>query len=144
MILRRGYHFGDLWDEMSKLNREFNHLTRHTHRTRRAGVYPPVNVYDDGEAFVVRAEIPGIDPKTLEVQATYNSLTLKGERKPSEQDEAVSFHRREREYGSFSRSLNLEQPVNSDKVQASYKLGVLEVILPKADEAKPRKIGVAV
>ncbi len=144
MILRRGYHFGDLWDEMSKLNRELHHSTRQTHRTRRAGVYPHVNVYDDGEAFVVRAEIPGVDPKTLEVQATYNSLTLKGERKRSEQDEAASFHRREREYGSFSRSLNLEQPVNSDKVQASYKLGVLEIVLPKADEAKPRKIGIAV
>ncbi len=144
MILRRGYHFGDIWDEMSKLNREMSRLSNRTDRSRRAGVYPPVNVYDDGEAFVVRAEIPGIDPETVEVQATYNSLSLKGERKRPEQEKEASFHRRERGYGSFSRSLNLEQPVNPDKVQANYRLGVLEIILPKADEAKPRKIGVAV
>ncbi|MCP4602973.1 MAG: Hsp20/alpha crystallin family protein [Proteobacteria bacterium] len=143
MLIRRGYRFGDMWDEMSRLNREMNRVFSGTAHGTRAGVYPPLNVYDDGESFVVRAEIPGIDPNDIEVHATANALTLKGERKREESDDKSSFHRREREHGGFSRSLNLAQPINPDKIQANYKLGVLEVILPKTDEAKPRKIGIS-
>ncbi len=142
MIMRRGYHFGDVFDEMSRLNREMNRLFGRSHDGGRAGVYPPLNVYDDGESFVVRAEIPGIATESIEIQATGDALTIKGERQREKPDEKASFHRREREHGVFSRSLNLTQPINPDKVQASYKLGVLEVVLPKAEEARPRKIGV--
>ena len=140
MLLRRGHHLSDLWDEMFRLNRDMGRLFRPVGESSRAGVFPPLNVYDDGESIVVRAEIPGISPEDLEVQATANSLTLKGERKREESAEHSSYHRREREHGVFSRSLNLSQPVNPDKIQASYKLGVLEVVLPKADEARPRKV----
>lgn len=143
MLMRRGYHFEDLWDEMSRMSRDMNRLFGGAYRGTRAGVYPPLNVYDDGESFVVRAEIPGIDPSEIEVHATGNSVTIKGERRREEADEKASFHRRERGHGVFSRTLELSQPVNPDKVNATYKLGVLEVVLPKADEAKPRKIGVA-
>ncbi len=143
MIFRRGYQFGDLWDEMSRLNREMSRISRGSHRGSRAGVFPPLNVYDDGESFVVRAEVPGIDADKLEVHATADALTLKGERKCEENDEKASFHRRERENGVFSRSLNLAQPIDPDKIRASYKLGVLEVVLPKAEEAKPRKVRVS-
>lgn len=142
MIMRRGYHFGDLWNEMSRLNRDMSMFFNEVPRRTGSGVYPHLNVYDDGESFIVRAEIPGIDPKDLDLKATADALTIKGERKPLQDNENASFHRREREHGVFSRSLSLAQPVNPDKIQASYKLGILEVILPKAEEARPRKIGV--
>ncbi|MDJ0763632.1 MAG: Hsp20/alpha crystallin family protein [Myxococcota bacterium] len=108
--------------------------------TQRTGVFPPLNIYDDGESLVVKAEVPGIDPADLEINATVNALTIKGERKRPTADDKASFHRRERSYGTFSRSVNLPQEINSGKVQASYKHGVLEIMLPKAEESKPHKI----
>jgi len=108
----------------------------------KSGLFPPLNLYDDGESLVVRAEVPGIDAKDLEINATSNSLTVKGERRRSEADQQASFHRRERSHGTFSRTLNLPQEIDPDKVQASYKLGVLEILLPKAEAIKPRKIAI--
>ena len=139
-MTRWGYSAPDLWSEMSRLSREMDQMFGGATGVSRAGVFPPLNVYDDGESLVVQAEIPGMDPKHLEVDATVNALTIKGERKRPELDEKASFHRRERSYGTFSRSISLPQAINTKKVQASYKLGVLEVILPKAEEAKPRKV----
>ena len=142
MFIRRGYHYADAWDQMSRLNREMNRLFHGASHRQRSGVYPHLNVYDDGESFVVRAELPGIDPADLELSATADALTIKGERKPQTPDQDVSFHRQERSFGVFSRTLNLGQPVNPDKILASYKLGLLEVVLPKSEETKPRKIGI--
>ncbi len=143
MMMRRGYNFGSLWDEMARMNKEMNRFFGHTESVSRTGVFPPVNVYDDGESFVVTAEIPGIDPEALEIEATQDSLTIKGERNPKVGEEGESFHRKEREYGTFSRSLNLRQPVDPDKIRAEYNQGVLEVRLPKAAEAIPRKVPVS-
>jgi HSP20 family protein len=125
---------------MSRLSREMDRLLSGTQSVSRSGVFPTLNLYDDGESVIVRAEVPGIDPKDLEINATVNSLTIKGERKRTEAEGKASFHRRERGHGTFSRSINLPQEVDPNKVQASYKLGVLEVMLPKAEETKPRKI----
>jgi len=111
-----------------------------TRAASRAGVFPALNLYDDGESFVVRAEVPGIDPKQLEINATVNALTVKGERPQPEANAKASFHRRERGHGTFSRAINLPQEVNPEKVAARYQLGVLEIVLPKAEEVKPRKI----
>ncbi len=143
MLIRRGYHVRNLWDEMARLNREMSRHFSGVQSGSSPGIYPPLNVYDDGESLVVRAEIPGIDPNDLEVSATGDSLTVKGERKREKGDEGTSYHRREREHGVFSRTLSLAQPINPDKIQASYKLGILQVVLPKADEAKPRTIEIA-
>ncbi len=140
MLARWGYGAPSLWSEMSRLSKEMDRIFSGTNAVSRAGVFPPLNVYDDGESLIARAEIPGIDPKTLELNATVNALTVKGERKKPEADEKASFHRRERGHGTFSRSISLPQEIDPNKVQASYKLGVLEVLLPKAEAAKPRKI----
>jgi HSP20 family protein len=125
---------------MARLNREMSRLFGETRASSGAGVFPPLNLYDDGESLIVRAEIPGIDPKDIDVQATVNSLTIKGERKRSETDEKASFHRRERGHGTFSRTISLPEEIDPDKVAASYSLGVLQLLLPKAEETKPRKI----
>jgi HSP20 family protein len=84
-------------------------------------------------------EAPGVEPSSLEVSATGRALTIKGERRPREDNEA-SYHRRERDYGLFNRTLSLPQPVDADRIQASYKEGILEVVLPKAAEARPRRV----
>ena len=105
--------------------------------------YPLINVYDNGEAYRLRAEIPGLDPESLEVTATGDTVMFKGTR-PPEDLEKVSFHRQERDHGSFSRSLRLPDRINNGKVQAHYKNGVLEIMVPRAAEAKPRKIDVKV
>lgn len=142
MLTRWGYRAPSVWNEMSRLSREMDRLFGEARSTSGSGVFPPLNLYDDGESLVVRAEVPGIDPSDLELSATMNSLTIKGERKRPDFDDKASVHRRERSHGTFSRSVNLPQEIEPDKVQASYKLGVLEVMLPKAEEAKPRKIAI--
>ncbi len=110
--------------------------------TPRADVYPAINVYKDDEGFIVRAEIPGTDPKAVDLEVTGDTLTLRGERRPPEVPDGASFHRREREFGRFRRSLTLPEQVDSSKVTASFHSGVLEVRLPHAEQAKRRRIAV--
>lgn len=140
MLTRWGFRSPSVWSEMSRLSREMDRLFDEGKAPSRPGVFPPLNVYDDGESLVVRAEIPGVSRDDLEINANVNTLTIKGVRQRPEADTQASFHRRERGFGTFSRSISLEQEINPNKVQASYKLGVLEVVLPKAEETLPRKI----
>lgn len=107
---------------------------------QRTGVYPLMNVYDDGESFVVRAEVPGMDPKELDISVTGDTLTLHGERGASKLPEGASYHRRELSYGSFRRAMTLPEQVDSSKVAAHYRDGILEILLPRAEQAKQRKV----
>ena len=106
----------------------------------RPGVYPPINVYDDGESFIVRAEVPGVDPKAVDVTATGDTLTIRGERTAVELPEGASYHRRELNTGHFRRALTLPEQVDNTKVIASYQNGILEIRLPRAEQAKQRKV----
>jgi HSP20 family protein len=107
-----------------------------------AVAYPAVNVWEEGDHVFVEAELPGMDPKDLEIHVTGgNQLTLKGERKPNVPEKGV-VHRQERGFGSFVRVLTLPFPVNADKVDARFENGVLLVKLAKHEAAKPRKIAV--
>lgn len=142
MLARWGYRRPDAWDELLRLSRELDRRGGRRATTARTGVFPPFNMYDDGESLVVRAEIPGADPADLEIRATNNALTIKGERKVPPRNEKESSHRRERGFGTFNRTFTLPYEIDSNKVMASYKLGVLEVILPKAEALKPRKVEV--
>jgi HSP20 family protein len=108
----------------------------------RAQVYPALNIYNDGESFILRAEVPGVDPKSLDIEVTGDTLTLRGERKLPELPEGASYHRRERDFGQFRRSFTLPEKVNSSKVVAKCEDGILEVRLPHAEEAQARKIAV--
>jgi HSP20 family protein len=108
-----------------------------------AGVFPPVNIYDDGERFLVRAELPGIDKDALEVTARGNQLSIRGERVLEPADADAAYHRREREGGSFRRVVTLPQRVESAKVSAAYRDGVLEVVLPRTPDAQPRRVQIS-
>lgn len=106
------------------------------------GVFPPVNVFADGEALVVRAEVPGVDPSDLHVQIERGTLTISGERKPPQEAEKGSYHRRERAYGRFSRALRVPDDLDPDRATAVLNHGILTVRIPKREEAKPRTIQV--
>jgi HSP20 family protein len=107
-----------------------------------AGVFPPLNLTHDDENFYVRAEIPGINPAELSISAIRNRLALSGKREIPREHERVSYHRKEREEGSFSRTLTLPMDVDAERVDARYADGILTVTLPKAEAAKPRQIAV--
>jgi HSP20 family protein len=107
-----------------------------------SGWTPPVDVYQDKDQFTVVAELPGLKKEEIEISLNGDTLTISGERKPQEKEGGPGF-RRERFFGKFQRSLTLPSLIDGEKVKATYKDGVLEVVLPKAEEAKPKQIEVS-
>jgi HSP20 family protein len=103
---------------------------------------PAVDIFDTPDAIVLKAELPGIDPADIDIEVDDNVLTLNGERRFEERVEEGRYYRVERAYGRFQRSVTLPQNVKADQISANVDHGVLEVRVPKADEAKPRKIAV--
>jgi HSP20 family protein len=101
---------------------------------------PPVDIFETENSIVLKAELPGIDPKDVEVRIEDNTLYLKGERKFEKETKDENYHRVERSYGSFARSFSLPNSIDADKVAAEYKDGVLNLTLPKREEAKPKTI----
>ena len=106
--------------------------------------FPPVRISVTDDALVVTAEIPGVVLGDLDLSITGDTLVIKGERRPDETVAESGYHRRERLMGHFARSVTLPERVNVDEVAASYTDGVLRITMPKAPEAKTRKIGVSV
>lgn len=104
-------------------------------------VYPPINAFTDAEGMLVRAEVPGIPPDQLSVQVEAGQLTIAGER-PAPNYAKASVHRRERQFGRFSRTLQLPPDVDPEQVSATCRNGVLTVRLGRHAAAKPRQISV--
>jgi HSP20 family protein len=105
---------------------------------------PVVDVYEEKDEVVVKAELPGLDKKDIEVNISDSELTLKGQKKKEEEIEKENYYRRERSYGAFLRSVELPTDVQADKVKASFKNGILEVRVPKTEEAKTKTIKVQI
>lgn len=103
-----------------------------------ARVFPAVNVWEDGDHLFAEAEVPGLSMNDLEIFVVGSELTIKGRRGAAAEN--VPFHRRERGVGEFARAITLPLPVNAEKVEAKLADGILTITLPKAEEAKPRKI----
>jgi HSP20 family protein len=106
------------------------------------GTYPPVNIFDDRDGVVVIAELPGMDPGSIKVSGQGTTLTLSGSRIPDERGNSGAYHRRERRFGEFSRSIQLGQGLDLSKAEARYEAGILALRVPKAEETKPRQISV--
>jgi len=140
-----GWH-RDPFSEMDRLRREMDRIysafTEGRGIAPAAGVFPALNMSEDDHNLYVRAELPGVDPENIEITTKENNLILKGERKIAPEGEKVSYHRKERDSGKFRRIVSLPTRVDSDKVTAICKNGVLTVTLPKAEEAKLRQISV--
>jgi HSP20 family protein len=107
-----------------------------------SGVFPPMNVAQDGDSYYVRAEVPGIKASELSISAVKNRLTIAGKREIPNEHERVSYHRKERPEGSFNRTLTLPTEIDVERIDARYSDGVLTLELPKAEAVKPRLISV--
>jgi HSP20 family protein len=103
---------------------------------------PAVDVYQDKDQFTVVTEVPGLEKEEIEISLHGDTLTISGERKSQQKENDQGF-RTERFFGKFQRSLTLPSVVNAEKVKASYKDGLLQVVLPKVEEAKPKQIEVS-
>ena len=105
---------------------------------------PPVDIFENGDNLVLKAELPGVNPDEVEIRVEDNTLYLKGERKFEKEVKEQNYHRVERTYGTFTRSFSLPNSVDADKVTANYKDGVLTLTMPKKEEAKPKTIKINV
>jgi HSP20 family protein len=103
-----------------------------------------VDLFEDKNDIVIKAELPGMEKENVEVKLTDHMLTIQGEKKKEEEVKEENYYRSERSYGSFVRTLELPADVHADKVKASFKNGILEVRLPKTEEAKTKEIKVKV
>jgi HSP20 family protein len=139
------------WLEFERLRREMDRIINGRldapSRFSRTNVFPALNISEDKDNLYVRAELPGIKAAQIELAVEGETLTIKGERKPYSPDSPAnkfSYHRRELEYGNFSRAVTLPTKIVPDKVNAKAENGILTIILPKAEEVKPRQITVKV
>ena len=141
-----------LWPDYSSAFEDFEKARRQMDRLVSAvtgagvsplgsGVFPPVLVKEDGDKVSIEAEVPGIDPNNINISVHGRTLTLSGERRPEPSDGA-NYHRRERKWGAFSKAITLPDEVNAEAVEAECKNGVLRIVLPKAEQAKPKKIAI--
>jgi HSP20 family protein len=104
---------------------------------------PPVDIQETAEGYRLQAELPGLTREDIDITLENNVLRLSGERKYERDVKKESFHRVERTYGTFSRAFALPQQVNGEGVQAAFENGVLTITVPKAEQAKPRKIAIS-
>jgi HSP20 family protein len=105
---------------------------------------PAVDIFETNEAIVLKAELPGITAQDISVEVKDNTLTLKGEKKFEKEVKEENYHRVERSYGSFQRAFTLPGTILQEKVKAKFKDGILEITLPKVEEAKPKQVKVEI
>jgi HSP20 family protein len=137
-------HLSTLRDEIDRLfESPLSALTSDSQQFL-SGWLPTIDLFEDKEQLVLKAEIPGMKKEDISISLHGEVLTLSGERKEEETVDKAETYRSERFLGKFQRTLTLPVAVNPDKVQASYKDGILTVTLPKAEEAKPKQIEVKI
>lgn len=105
---------------------------------------PRVEIEEQEDAFVLSAELAGLKKEDIQLTVEENRVTIKGERKSESKKEKKGYHYSEHQYGSFARTLEFPSEIQADKVKANYKDGVLSVVLPKSERAKPKKISIDV
>lgn len=140
------WRFGRIADpvtEMQRLQREMNRLFSGATELY-AHDFPAVNVWRGEDGAIVTAEVPGIESEKLDISVVGDSLTLSGSREIDPLKQGESYHRQERTYGRFARTLQLPFQVDAAKVTAKYEKGVLQITLPRLEAEKPRKIAIKV
>lgn len=131
------------WREMDRLRREMNRIFANWPQRRGWGVtpsYPAVNIWTKEDSAIVTAELPGVDPEDMDISVEGDSLTLRCTRQPEAVEEGTTYHRRERRCSSSARTLRLPFQVETNKVEAAFKNGVLSITLPRAEVDKPKTI----
>lgn len=142
MVIARWDPFKELEELQERVNRVFQDKMGRS-ETRERTWSPLVDVCEDESSITLRAELPGMTREAIEIEVTHDSLTIKGERTIDE-EQKKNYVRVERLYGPFARTFAINTPVKTGNVKANYKDGVLEIILPKAEETKPKKIEVSI
>jgi len=139
-------HFDDFDGFRKQMMNIFDNLSNASSQIdqSRVGVFPPLNIREDEDNLYVTAELPGVPTGELDIILENDNLILRGERKIPETEREANFHLREREAGAFRRAIHLPAKIDSNKVTAMNRNGVLDIILPKAEQAKPRQIEVKV
>jgi HSP20 family protein len=148
MAIVRWDPFRELQAMQDRMNRIFGDV--HTRRGEddvmaRGDWLPLVDIYEnDRHELLIKAEMPGMKREDIDIKVENNTLTIRGERQREGEVREEQYHRVERSYGSFARSFSLPSTIDSEKVSAEYKDGVLTIVLPTREEAKPRQISVQV
>jgi HSP20 family protein len=148
MTLTKWDPFKDLLSLQDRMNRLFDESVRNVKPGDEAlssAIWSPaVDIYETDDEVVVKAELPEVDQKDIDIQIESNTITLRGERKFNKETKKENFHRIERAYGSFSRSFTLPGTIDQEKIRADYKDGILKISMPKREETKPKQIKVAI
>jgi HSP20 family protein len=142
MAISRWDPFRDLMSIQGELNRLFGRTYAGEGEGVRGPWAPAIDLYEDKERFVITLELPGIAPDDVDISVEDGTLTVSGERSFYEERDEANFHRVERRFGSFGRSLTLPSTADTDRIEASFDAGILTISIPKKEEAKPRKIQV--
>ena len=141
--------FRDLMNLQQRINRVFNDSTRTVSNSAdeefNSGSWSPVvDIRETDESYEIKADVPGVKKEDISIDIGENTLTIKGERKFEKGNSKENYIRVERTYGSFTRSFALPQNVDRGNIKAKYKDGILDLVLPKKEEAKPKKINIQV
>ena len=135
----------DLEDIQDEINRMFEGIAGVPDSdSKLPRLYPSVDLSENKDSFVLKAELPGMKKEDVKVTLQNNILTISGEKKQEQEEKGKTFHRIERSYGSFNRTVALPVAVKTDAIKADFKDGVLTVELPKVEEAKPKEIAISV
>jgi len=133
-MMEQGSGMQQLQKEMNRLFSGFTHPFSHE--------FPAINVWLGKDDVIVTAELPGMDSEKIDISVVADTVTLSGSREKDVLKESESYHRQERSYGNFSRTLQIPFQVDAGKVDAKYDKGILRVTLPRSEEAKPKKISI--
>ena len=146
MAIVRYNPFRDLRTIHEQMNRLLDLAwNRETGEELKEGIWrPPVDIYEDANTITIKAELPDVEQKDVEVKIEDNTLILRGERKLDQSIKKENYHRLERYYGSFQRTFALPLTIDQEKVKASCDKGVLTIILPKMEETRPKQINVEI
>lgn len=146
MALVKWTPFGDLSTFRREMDRLFDRFVGEMPRLDLPGMgwTPHLDVTETKESLVIKAELPGLDVKDLDIHISGNTLTLKGEKRQTKEEKDEHHHLVERSYGAFTRTVELPATVAADKVKAVFKNGVLTIALPKTEEAKQKSIAIEV
>jgi len=149
MALVRWEPFQDLLAIQERMNRLFDETLQRTHSREdedfSAGLWsPPVDIYETENEIILKAELPEIAQKDIDIKIEDGTLTIRGERKFERETKKENYHRIERAYGKFNRSFSLPNTIDQEKIKASFRDGILKLIMPKREETKPKQITVEV
>jgi HSP20 family protein len=145
MALVRWKPMRDLVDIQDEINRMFEDCACSTEGEKGISrLFPPADVIENKDSFIVRAELPGLKKEDIKVTLQNNVFTINGEKRKEQEEKNQTYHKVERSYGTFHRSFELPVQVNPNDIKAEFKDGILTVELPKIEEAKPKEISISV